>query len=416
MTFEETVNYIYDIPKFAGKNTLEDTRKILERLYTGGSRIIHVAGTNGKGSVCSYLKSILSEAGFSVGMFISPHLVDIRERISIDEQYISEKDFIKEFEEVARAYKEVGVAHPSFFEYLFLMGMSYFQKNRPDIIILETGLGGRLDATNSVMDKELCIITEIGFDHMQYLGNSYESIASEKAGIIRCGVPVVFIDKRKESTTIIENKAETENSQTIKVSLDNVIINQNNGKIDFVFEDESYCLNTTAIYQVENASLAITAAKKLAIDGVSIRNGITKGFWPGRMEEVAPNVFIDGAHNEDGINAFLETVKKQNFDKKNYLLFGMVNDKDYKRAIEQIGESGLFSYVALTTIESDRTLDATKCLELFEKYNDIDRQVFENTETAWNKLMTIKNDNVRVYAVGSLYMIGEIKRLLGNKI
>lgn len=416
MTFEETVNYIYDIPKFAGKNTLEDTGKILERLYTGGSRIIHVAGTNGKGSVCSYLKSILSEAGFSVGMFISPHLVDIRERISIDEQYISEKDFIKEFEEVARAYKEVGVAHPSFFEYLFLMGMSYFQKNRPDIIILETGLGGRLDATNSVKDKELCIITEIGFDHMQYLGNSYESIASEKAGIIRCGVPVVFIDKRKESTTIIENKAETENSQTIKVSLDNVIINQNNGKIDFVFEDESYCLNTTAIYQIENASLAITAAKKLAIDGVSIRNGITKGFWPGRMEEVAPNVFIDGAHNEDGINAFLETVKKQNFDKKNYLLFGMVNDKDYKRAIEQIGESGLFSYVALTTIESDRTLDATKCLELFEKYNDIDCQVFENTETAWNKLMTIKNDNVRVYAVGSLYMIGEIKRLLGNKI
>ena len=205
--FEQAEQYINEIPRFAGKNTVEDTSRLLT--IAGCDRlpfpVIHVAGTNGKGSVCACLASILKESGRRVGIFTSPHLVDIRERIRIDDEMISENRFAEVFWEVqilADKGKKEGLSHPSFFEYLFLMAMIYFRDEKPDAVILETGLGGRLDATNSVSHPALCVITEIGFDHMQYLGDTLEEIAGEKAGIIKKGVPVIFQDRRPDIYTL----------------------------------------------------------------------------------------------------------------------------------------------------------------------------------------------------------------------
>lgn len=189
--YEQAVEYILDVPKFTKKNDMSDTKRFLKKLKNPEKdmKIIHIAGTNGKGSVCAYLCSVLKEAGFLTGMFTSPHLVDIRERFRIGGEMISEEQFLQVFLQV---YENIdGDYHPTFFEYLFFMAILLFKKAKVDYCILETGLGGRLDATNAVEKKEISIITEIGFDHMEYLGSTLTEIAGEKAGIIKENTPVV---------------------------------------------------------------------------------------------------------------------------------------------------------------------------------------------------------------------------------
>ena len=337
-TYAEAEEYILNIPKFAGKHTLEDTKALLNQMNGNkiNSRIIHVAGTNGKGSVCAYLRSVLQESGYSVGMFISPHLETMRERICIGSIMISEDEFVSAFEAVMGIVK--GKSHPSFFELLFLMAMFYFKEKKPEFIILETGLGGRMDATNCIEKPDVCIITEIGYDHMQYLGNSIEEIAAEKAGIMKAGVPVVFFDKRPESTKVLAEYAKKVQSPTTIIGKDDILnMNINNKSIDFSLHTGYYnyvslFLDTVALYQVENAALAVSALEILEDDKItpdSIRKGLRAAYWPGRMEEVLPGVYLDGAHNEDGIEAFLETVEKDGCKGNRFLLFSVVSDKRY---------------------------------------------------------------------------------------
>ena len=197
MNYEEAVAYIEETPKFTTKNKLEHTKECLRRLGNpqDSFRVIHVAGTNGKGSTCAFLTSILREAGYSCGLFTSPHLVVINERFQINEQNIDDASFLRAFEKVKALSEELvaeGNYHPTYFEMLFLMGMVIFQEAGVDYVILETGLGGRMDATTSVENPLACVITSISFDHMQYLGNTIEAIAGEKAGIIVPGVPVIY--------------------------------------------------------------------------------------------------------------------------------------------------------------------------------------------------------------------------------
>ena len=359
VTYEEACEYILDIPKFAGKHTLADTKEMLGQL-TGSrieSKIIHVAGTNGKGSVCAYLQSILRAAGFHVGMFISPHLETMRERILYDGEMIPQESFVKAFDLVREESDRQKEKHPSFFEFLFLMGMCYFKEKEPDYIILETGLGGRLDATNCIAKPKLCVITEIGFDHMQYLGNTLVEIAGEKAGIIKPGTPVVYLDKRKETSRVIEQTAAVLETPAIAVKKSQIgrpVMRKKS--IDFSFGNGYYrydnlILRTTAAYQTENASVALVAARSLKeerIDDEAVRKGLYDAFWPGRMEEILPRVFLDGAHNEDGIEAFLTSVSAANTEQekaagKRLLLFGVVADKQYDKMIGRIA-AAFFPY------------------------------------------------------------------------
>ena len=214
MTYKQAEEYILSIPKFSSKNSMEDTKDFLRFLGNPDRelQIIHVAGTNGKGSVCAFLTSILCHAGYHVGTFISPHLVTMRERFLVDREMVSEEEFLEAFLQIKtalEAYADGDSYHPSFFEYLFFMSMLIFRKKQVDYVVLETGLGGRLDATNSVEKKLATVITSIGYDHMEYLGDTLTAIAGEKAGIMRPGTPVIFSDKNPQVTEAILQAAKT---------------------------------------------------------------------------------------------------------------------------------------------------------------------------------------------------------------
>ena len=428
VTYEEACEYILDIPKFAGKHTLADTKEMLGRL-TGSrieSKIIHVAGTNGKGSVCAYLQSILRTAGFHVGMFISPHLETMRERILYDGEMIPQESFVKAFELVREESDRQKEKHPSFFEFLFLMGMCYFKEKEPDYIILETGLGGRLDATNCIAKPKLCVITEIGFDHMQYLGNTLVEIAGEKAGIIKPGTPVVYLDKREETSRVIEQTAAMLETTAIAVKKSQIgrpVMRKKS--IDFSFSHGYYrydnlILRTTAAYQTENASVALVAARSLKeerIDDEAVRKGLYDAFWPGRMEEILPRVFLDGAHNEDGIEAFLTSVSAVNTEQekaagKRLLLFGVVADKQYDKMIGRIAASQLFSHIAVTVLASDRSASIDKLKVAWAQYKTADCSFHESAEEAFHYIQSIQKEADTIYIAGSLYLVGQIKTLV----
>lgn len=428
VTYEEACEYILDIPKFAGKHTLADTKELLGRL-TGSrieSKIIHVAGTNGKGSVCAYLQSILRAAGFHVGMFISPHLETMRERILYDGEMIPQESFVKAFDLVREESDRQKEKHPSFFEFLFLMGMCYFKEKEPDYIILETGLGGRLDATNCIAKPKLCVITEIGFDHMQYLGNTLVEIAGEKAGIIKSGTPVVYLDKREETSRVIEQTAAVLETPAIAVKKSQIgrpVMRKKS--IDFSFGNGYYrydnlILQTTAVYQTENASVALVAARSLKeerIDDEAVRKGLYDAFWPGRMEEILPRVFLDGAHNEDGIEAFLISVSAANTEQekaagKRLLLFGVVADKQYDKMIGRIAASQFFSHIAVTVLASDRSASIDKLKVAWAQYKTADCSFHESAEEAFHYIQSIQKEADTIYIAGSLYLVGQIKTLV----
>ena len=434
-TFDEAVQYLYDMPRFTTKNTPEDTRNHLEKIGSPDQQIpsiIHVAGTNGKGSVCAYLRYILQETGARVATFTSPHLVDIRERFCINGQMIGTAEFLRIFLQVYESLDWNALAqdagyHPTFFEYLFFMGMLWFAEEKPDYCILETGLGGRLDATNCVSHKELTIITRIGLDHVEYLGNTVEAIAEEKAGILRQGVPLVCCGEVPEALTIFEKYGKDLQIQVTSVSnKDYALLKFNNKTIDFSLQTRYYgyigiTLHTLARYQMENTAIAVRAAEILcAADGLmveQIQKGLEKAFWPGRMEEVLPEVFVDGAHNGDGIRAFLETVRGDGCEalgRKRILLFSVVQDKDYEFMINQVLDAALFERIYVAHMETSRATGLERLKELWcARDNHPEIYFDENVQGALTRALSDRTDE-RIYIAGSLYLVGEIKEFLSN--
>ena len=436
--YEEAVEYTERIPRFTKKNTPEDTRKFYEFLGCPGEkcRIVHVAGTNGKGSVCSYIHSVLTRAGLKTGLFTSPHLVDIRERFRIGTDMISREDFAlcmnRVLEEKDRFRKLEGEKdyHPTYFEMLFFIGMLWFERQGAEAIVLETGMGGRLDATNVVASPQVCVITKIGMDHMEYLGDTKEKIAGEKAGIIREGVPVVFLDTDPAVSSVIVEKAESMHARYIPVSEKQVeLLNFKNKTVAFSMASEYYeyiriCLHTCACYQWQNAALAVRALEVLAAGrdqtgsgGISqltrtcLEEGIGSAFWPGRMDEVLPGVIIDGAHNEDGIAAFLESVRLDGCSGQRYLLFSVVSDKRSGRMAEQILSAGLFSRIAVARMETGRSLGEEELAGLWKGR----AQLYQGPEEAFEELLAARKPGDRVYAAGSLYLAGQLLDYLNKR-
>ena len=239
--------FLAEVPKFTKKNLLEDTKKFYQYIQSCADgryceerlgKIVHVAGTNGKGSVCAYLQSICKESGYRTGMFTSPHLMTTRERFCIDGSVLSEEEFLNAFRWLSNqitAYHAIQPEYsPTYFERLFFMGVYIFARAQIDVLLLETGLGGRLDTTNVIKNPVLTIITEIGLDHMEYLGDTIDKIAIEKAGILKSGVPVVFSDRKKEASAVICEKAQKLGCKCHAVSKKDYKINEIQKKfIDF---------------------------------------------------------------------------------------------------------------------------------------------------------------------------------------
>lgn len=413
---EQEISYIYNIPKINKKSSSDNTKRFLELLDAdnSGSKIIHVAGTNGKGSVCAYLTGILLKAGYSVGTFTSPHLVRINERISYNGSDISDKAFESIFEEakaVAQKMVQQGYEHPSFFEFLFGMAMKYYKIKKPEYIILETGLGGRLDATNIFEAPVLTVITSISLDHTEILGDTLEKIAFEKAGIIKKGVPVVYPDDKKEVSNVIESVAKKMNAKPIAVSKDSIYdVCSNHKSIDFFLHNEYYdkvqfTINTIARYQLYNASEAITAAGILNIPAEHVAAGIRDTFWIGRMQDINGRITVDGGHNDDGISRFIESVRFDGCSTKRTLLFSAVKDKHYSEMIKKLCESRLFDDYVLAPLDDARALSTDEMVKYFSMYTDRYR-VCDNIPKGYEA--AVLNTGNKVYAVGSLYMAGEL--------
>lgn len=433
-TFEEAVEYLDSTPRFTQKNTMEDTRAFLRRLGSPDETmsVIHVAGTNGKGSVCAYLDSILRATGRSVALFTSPHLVDIRERFVIDGEMVSREDFLRAFlhiyelldwEALEKEEEGAGRAyHPTYFEYLFFMAILLFAEKAPDFCILETGLGGRLDATNAVSKKALTVITHISLDHVEYLGDTVEKIAGEKAGILCPNTPAVYWDTCPETTAVFEKRAAELGIPAHPVSKkDYSFLNFKRKAIDFSLHSRYYnnislTLHTVAAYQMENAALAVRAIEVLdggkTITAEEIKRGAADCFWAGRMEEVLPGVYVDGAHNEDGIRAFLETVAMDGHQGKRTLLFSVVKDKDYGHMAEELLASGLFQKIAIAHMKTGRAVALETLEELFGRTPDCVFEIYDNVVCAFERLLQSRSEGERIYAAGSLYLVGEIKEFL----
>lgn len=426
MTYEEAAAYIEETPKFTKKNTLENTRAILRHLGDPQEhmKILHVAGTNGKGSVCSFLASMLHAAGKHTGLFISPHLVDVNERFVIDEKQVSDEEFLNAFQIVMGCVEQIqkeGYAHPTYFEILFLIGMVIFEKAGVEYLVLETGLGGRLDATNSVAHPLVTVITSISLDHTEYLGDTVEAIAGEKAGIIKKNVPVVYDGENPVVAAVIEEQARKLHAPAFAIRKEmHKISSMTNKRIDFSINSGYYdyielSISSVAEYQVKNAALAVTALKMLKQEkeftDIVIKQGIAHMRWQGRMETVLPQVIIDGAHNEAGVEEFVKTAKRLEADYPVTLLFAAVGDKDYRHMIETICRELRIESVIVTEVGGYRSVDAKEPAALFKEFGDAKVSAYPDVEEAFSAALKEKGDGI-LFCVGSLYLVGSIKSIL----
>ena len=429
MNYTEAVDYIETIPKFTVKHPPEHTRELLSRLGNPqeGIKIIHVAGTNGKGSVCAYLNAMLLAGGKKTGLFTSPHLVRINERFQINGEDVSDEQFLDAFlkvEKAAKEYEAEGEGHPSYFETLFLMGMLIFKEAGVEYLVMETGLGGRLDATNVVEKPLACIITSISRDHTEYLGDTLEAIAGEKAGIIKAGVPVISDASQPGPASVIAAKAKEMGSPAwpMEPSFYEMKTQSREG-ITFTFaypggEKAELAIPYVAKYQMMNASLAFYTMHILQdvhdIPKNVLAEGLSKIKWPCRMEMAAPGVIIDGAHNEDGIAQFVSTAGYFAKENEITILFTAVADKHYHEMIGEICEGIHPSHVVATQIDGSRVVPAEVLAEDFRKAGCTDVCAEPEIGAAYEKALGKKGSGM-LFCVGSLYLAGELKAYLAKR-
>jgi len=406
---EQAQAYLLKIPLWTKKkNTLEQVRDFLKELGDPEEdlRIIHVAGTNGKGSVCADLTGMLKEAGYRVGTFVSPHLVDVRERFLLDGEMIPREEFQLVFEKVLSAVRRMmprGYCHPTFFEFLFLMAMVWFAGKQVDVMVLETGLGGKLDTTNVIRRPAACVITSISFDHTQYLGGTIPEIAAQKAGIIKEGVPVVYDDNQPEASAVLAETARRMHAPAFPVT-------EADAGLFAVLDQVPFA----APYKRMDAALALRLLQVLDLPGITdavCREGLKKVRWQGRMEEVLPGVWLDGAHNPGGIRAFVRAVRQREGDTPVHLLFAAVSDKEYGEMIRLLCEGLAPEQVTVAHMKSERGTDQGLLAEQFAQAGCGCVRQFSTVQEALTHALEQKKDR-HLYVAGSLYLIGEIKALL----
>lgn len=430
-TYEEAAAYIEEIPKFTKKHTLEHTKTFLKRLGNPAAdrKIVHVAGTNGKGSVCAYLQAILMAEGKRTGFFTSPHLVSVNERIRVDNIQIDNETFLKVFRKVLKIVRQMvedGIEHPSYFEFLFGMGMTAFAETDVEYIILETGLGGRLDATNAIDNPTLAIITSISLDHTAILGDTIEKIAGEKAGIIKPGVPVFFDGSSKKAAEVIKAKASelgvscrevTKNAYEIQEVHSKYIAFSRRSAYD---KDVIFQVPMCGCYQAMNAELALEASEYL-LAGEEIhmdrwKEALAELHWEGRMERVGAHITVDGAHNPGAMEAFVESVKALDESERGemVLLFSAVSDKKYDQMIEYLCENLDVKAYVVTQIEDERGVPAEELADVFRRYTDRPVYCKERLEDAVRTAMNERGETGEIYCLGSLYLVGMMKKLLAG--
>jgi dihydrofolate synthase/folylpolyglutamate synthase len=416
MTYEELTNKIENSRRFGGLPGVTVTARMLRELGSPerGMRFIHIAGTNGKGSVSAFLCRILSENGLRVGMFTSPHLVDFAERIRIGDERIGHEDVARIGEKIVSM--DFGV-QPTMFDYCMVIALIYFKEQKCDVVILETGLGGRLDSTNAIGVPDVTVITKIGYDHMAILGNSIEEIAYEKAGIIKSGTRLISESQEDKAYEVLRAKADEAGLINAK------LINLNEIKeISFDGEYQHFSIDRykdlrmgmLGIHQFENAYASILSAQAMCdafgitLSEEAVRVGIEKTVWRGRMEILSRDPFfiVDGAHNPNGAAALRDSLSFLYPGKKFHFVMGVMADKDYSEMIDILSDIAV-DFVTMT-VESERALQA-KELAGYIKNKGIAARAGKMSD-----LSGLIQQNGFTCAFGSLYFIGEILALNCN--
>ncbi len=413
MTYQETLKYLYDLQLFGIKLGLENAAQLSAFLNHPHRKYstIHVAGTNGKGSTCAMVASIFQAAGYKTGLYTSPHIFDFSERIQINGVRISESTIVRITQNMK---SEIDRLKCTFFEATTLLALEYFAENHVDVAIVETGLGGRLDATN-IISPVISVITSIGIDHEKYLGDTLERIAREKAGIIKKNTPVVIGNIKPDLKSIFLGFASEEKSDIYFIDecaeLSHVSHSWNG--IRFSIDLFGRQLNVTSTllgeHQIDNACAAIAAVlgqKKLAVTTADILSGIQKAKWPGRMEilEREPYLIADAAHNPEGMRRLANSLKTLGGGRI-FLVIGMLADKDYEKCAAEIGP---MAYAVRTvTPKHERALPGHALKDIFLKYaNNVEDT--PSVREAVARIKELANPSDIIVVTGSFFTLGEL--------
>ena len=420
MNYKETLEYIHSVCWKGSRPGLERTRRLLEMMGNpqDNLRYIHVAGTNGKGSVCSMLSTVLREAGYKTGLYTSPFVRYFNERMAIDGQMIS-NDELSEITEYVKQFADKMEDLPTEFELITAIGFEYFSRNKCDIVVLETGMGGRLDSTNIIKTNELSVITGIALDHTAFLGNTVGEIATEKAGIIKENRPVVFGGKDEEAYRAIAKKAEQTNSRLYKATdrkIENIVHTINGITLD-TDEYKNLQISLVGDYQPSNIATALECIKVLRENGYRIeeshvREGMKKVYWPARFEIInrEPLMIYDGAHNPEGLRACVDSIKRLFEGKKVNIISGVMKDKDVGEMLPVIAEVANEAFTV--TPDNPRSMDSKLYAQYFNDYG-IKAYAFDTIEDGVRKALESSGKaGCPLVALGTLYMYGDVRDAL----
>lgn len=423
MTYREAEIYMEQVQKRGSIFDLVPVKMLLERLGSPQNRlkVIHVAGTNGKGSICTFLEQLYRAEGRRVGRYISPTLHCYLERFQINGRYMEEKEFadiLSEVVPVIDGMKRDGMKLPTAFEIETVIAFLYFLYHQVDIVILETGMGGRTDATN-VVEKPLCtVFGSIGMDHMQFLGNTIEEIAYEKAGIMKAGCPVVSYPNSSEVMSVLKTQYSLHNVDDmggngfcVASQSDIQILNETLDGSVFRYKGEEYRIRMAGEYQIYNAVTAIET--KLLLDGHLVKEGLADAVWEGRFEKVSehPLLIRDGAHNVDGVKALKQSLQKHFTKEKLIFIIGVLKDKEYDKMMQVL--CPLAAKVFTITPDNPRGLSGETLRESVLPYCD-DVTVCDSVDEALSKAkweyqhFGKQGGNAVIVAWGSLSYIGRI--------
>lgn len=415
MDFPASVHYLYSLGNEVKtiKLGLDRIRRLLEELDNPqySCPVVHVAGTNGKGSVCSMIESGLREAGFKTGFFTSPHLVSPTERIRIDNQPVSEADFSRAFDVIHLVSERLLAAgeidcHPTYFETVTAMGFWLFREAKVERLVLEVGLGGRLDATN-VVDPLLSVITPVDLDHQQYLGNTIEEIAVEKAGIIKPGRPVVLGLQHPQIKHLFVAD-ELEDVATWRISDLQLRVDGCHYRAEKAGVELEVDCPLPGEHQVGNSLAAAVSLWFLGIKPPVIASGIAKATWPGRLELIRRNplIYLDGAHNPSAARRLRQFIDRHFRDREIWMIFGVMRDKEVTGIAAELFP--VASRLILTRSNQQRSLETESIRGLFPHPNSY---VCEHVAEAVAMLEHAPPDAV-IFITGSLFVVGEARPLL----
>ena len=405
LNYGETLSYIHSLGKFSKPAGLERISVALKRLHNpqDNFKSIHIAGTNGKGSVAAMLAKVFRTSGFKTGLYISPFVIDFRERIQINGEFISEEDLIR----YSKGVIDAGIEMTEF-EFITAAAFSYFSDKKCDIVIAETGLGGRLDATNTLKNVAAAVITKIGLDHLGILGDTADKIAAEKCGIIKdCPITVASANQSKEALSVIERSSK----RLVTPDLSQLtVLKCGDSGSSIIYRNREYEISLCGEYQIENALTVIETAENSGYNILyeTVKKALANTFFPARAEIIRkkPLVVLDGAHNPDGAMELAKILKKHGGNV--IAVIGMMSDKDYKAVLKNTLPF-CRAAVAVTVENMPRSLSAAELADIAALY--CPAWAAENYDSAIEKAARAAGEDP-VFVFGSLYLAGGIRQKL----